>query len=633
MSKIIAKINENILTIKKERTRVTKEDIEEIDIFNLIENKIYESIVKISNNKSMNKIFLLEKVDIEGKEKYILVYSTENKLYYELGDKEFLYKRLIKLPYKVLKVKLGRKNLKFTILAYVLNKYNLKINNIYFSIDSNNQVEAKLNQSKKEQSKLKMIIGKNVFKFKMNIYNLLESNEEINNYVTFIIEIDGTKVKYKIGIRDKKLPHNSKYYNLPMQSKYIKDFAIHIRRTIASNLIVVKRKKEPVEDTVLFRIKESKIVSAIMYKIGKLLTKHRKRKINIFYEKFASKSEEGVYELFLKTSESKNTKNYFVIDGNSPDYERIQSNKNVIKKYTWKYYWIIYNASNFIATEAPSHLNILRSNNKYFRKATYDKDFIFLQHGIIYMKNLGLNSSFKVGKEGEGKYIVVSSEKEKDVVVDMLNYREEQILKTGLGILGKLKYKHINQESDDIITIMFTWKPYEESFYNFEESSYYKNVVELYNSLKKIIDSKNIIIIAHPKVMTLIQGTHMKDSVWNRPISEALEKTKLFITDYSSACYNAFYQGAGVIFFQPDLEIYEKENGKLIPNSDEYIGNRFFKLNDLEKYLNNVIKNKQIDLKNIRNEEFEKNYATINEFSDGKNLDRIFNELQKRKII
>ena len=289
MSKIIAKINENILTIKKERTRVTKEDIEEIDIFNLIENKIYESIVKISNNKSMNKIFLLEKVDIEGKEKYILVYSTENKLYYELGDKEFLYKRLIKLPYKVLKVKLGRKNLKFTILAYVLNKYNLKINNIYFSIDSNNQVEAKLNQSKKEQSKLKMIIGKNVFKFKMNIYNLLESNEEINNYVTFIIEIDGTKVEYKIGIRDKKLPHNSKYYNLPMQSKYIKDFAIHIRRTIASNLIVVKRKKEPVEDTVLFRIKESKIVSAIMYKIGKLLTKHRKRKINIFYEKFASK--------------------------------------------------------------------------------------------------------------------------------------------------------------------------------------------------------------------------------------------------------------------------------------------------------------------------------------------------------
>ena len=127
-----------------------------------------------------------------------------------------------------------------------------------------------------------------------------------------------------------------------------------------------------------------------------------------------------------------------------PDYEKIKNNKNVIKKYSFKYYWLYYNATNFISSDTPVHLNILRSNDKYFRKAMYDKSFIFLQHGITYLKCHGKNSPYIKGKEGEFKYIIVGSEKEKDVVVDMLRYDEEQILKTGLPIFSKIKYNHIN---------------------------------------------------------------------------------------------------------------------------------------------------------------------------------------------
>ena len=72
-------------------------------------------------------------------------------------------------------------------------------------------------------------------------------------------------------------------------------------------------------------------------------------------------------------------------------------------------------------------------------------------------------------------------------------------------------------------------------------------------------DKEKIILIPHPKVYDLLIQTDMKDSLWTNPISQALEKTKLLITDYSSVCYNAFYQGAGVIYFQPDLVLYEKE--------------------------------------------------------------------------
>ena len=424
-----------------------------------------------------------------------------------------------------------------------------------------------------------------------------------------------------------------KYYNLPMKSKYIKDYAIHIRRTIAGNLVVVKRLIEPIESTFKFKFLESQLVSYLMYELGKLGTKIRKKKINIFYEKFASKSEEGVYDLYEKCKASKKTKNYFVIDKNSQDYKNIKNDKNVIVKFSFKYYWLIYNTSWFIASEAPSHLNILRSNNKYFRKATYDKEFVFLQHGIIYMKNLGINSSFEKGKEGESKYMIISSEKERDIVVDMLKYDEEQLLKTGLGMYSKIKYNHINEKSDDIVTIMLTWKPYEEQLYSFEESTYYKNTVEIYNMLKKYIDKNKIVIIPHPKVFELLTSTDIKECVWQGKISEILEKTKMLITDYSSVCYNSFYQGGGVVFYQPDLEVYETYNGKLVPNDDEYIGKRAFNIKELEEITRQTIENGKINLGKIRNSKFEENYKTINEFTDGKNIDRIFNKLKRLEIL
>ena len=262
-----------------------------------------------------------------------------------------------------------------------------------------------------------------------------------------------------------------------------------------------------------------------------------------------------------------------------------------------------------------------------------DKKFVFLQHGVTYLKCQGKNSTFRRNKEGAVSLIVAGSEKEKDAIVDMLFIDEEQVLKTGLPIFSKINYNHINEESDDYITIMLTWKPYEEHLYNFEDSMTYKNTIAVCDILKKYIDSNRIIIISHPKAKELIMNTDLRGSLWDKPISEALNKSKLLITDYSSVCYNSFYQGGGVIFFQPDLEKFEIDNGKLIPNDDEYIGERVFDLEGLESIIKKAIKNKKIDLDVVRTPKHEEIYKTINEFSDGKNIDRIYDELLKLKII
>lgn len=638
MSKIEITLQEKVLTIKKQTSR--GEQVEKIQIDLIEKDKEYKSNIKATNMKYQNKLLFFAKLgeiyndddesEEEDSEAAIAVYSQNSKIKYCCASIDKIYKRLVKLKFKIIKVKLNKRYLKITMVSYLVNNLNLKIGDVKFYVDQTLCQQSKLEQYPKQISKFEMLKKKNIHTFKFKIKDILKDDSEINGSIRYVINIDGNQIEYKIGIKNEK---NTQYYYAPMKSVYVKDFAVHIRRTIAGNLVLVQRLKEPEEKKLKFKLLENKVVSNLFYSISKIMLKIRKKKINLYYEKFSSKAEEGTYDLFLLMQEKNNAKNYFIISKDSNDYEKIKENKNVVKKYSLKYYWLVYNASNFISTEAPIHLNILRSNNRALRKSITDKPFIFLQHGVTYLKAQGKNSTFRKGKEGAVSYIVVGSEKEKDVVVESLNINEEQVLKTGLPIFSKIKYNHINQNSEDIVAIMLTWKTYEEQLYNFEESSYYKNVVAMFNMLKKYIPQDKIIIIGHPKANELLKNTHLGESLWQKPISEALEKAKLLITDYSSVCYNSFYQGGGVIFYQPDLEKYEIENGPLIPNADEYIGKRTFNMDELEAVIKDTIKDKKINLDKVRTTEYEANYKTINEFSDGKNIERIYQELLKLKLI
>lgn len=658
MRSIHVSLEPNKIIIKKIRARQTENDIEEIPLQLMEYGKFYKSKIKITNQELKNKIFLIQQVDKtdifnkqesdeeeqdevesevddedEAQNDVIIVFSDEKKIRYAYCSEEKAYKRILKFKYKVLRLKLSKRKIKLKLLAYLINKYDLPIQGEKLYIDQVLGKECELKETTQKLTKFQMITQKDIYTFSFNMDDILQDVSEINGNMRMSITVDDKVIDYRIGIKDKKIK-NKRYYYAPIKSKYVKQFAVHFRRTTKGNLVLVKRLKEPIENTFKFKIMESKIVSNILYGISKLLIKVRRKSINLFYEKFSSKAEEGAYDLFLITKKnSTSSKSYFVIDGNSEDYLKIKNEKNVVKKYSLKYYWLVFNANNFISTEAPIHLNILRSNNTALRKSICDKPFIFLQHGITYMKCQGDGSTFAKNKEGEATYIIVGSEKEKDAVVDMLKLSEEQVLNTGLPIFSNIKFKHINENSEDIVTVMLTWKPYEEQLYNFEESTYYKNTIEIYNMLAKYIDKEKIVIIPHPKVFELLSNTDIKDRFWQGKISEILAKTKMLITDYSSVCYNAFYQGAGVIFYQPDLQEYETYNGPLVPNDDEYIGKRAFNMNELEDIVRQTIKNKQIDLNEIRNKEFEKNYSTINEYSDGKNIERIYNKLKELNII
>jgi len=538
---------------------------------------------------------------------------------------EHLTKKDIILVHKVFKVKLSKNKFKVWFMAYFVNNTEYEIEDMKIHI-SELARDIKLNVFKSKMSKYLMVLKNKLQVFELPMEEIIEHNIEVNNSLRITIKVNGEEINYNLGMRNKKIK-NKKFYYIPLKSIYFDKFSVSIRRTAKGNLVLNKRLKEDIEDNKEFKFYESKFISCLMYCAGKVIRFLSPKKVNLYYEKFSSKAEEGVFELCQKVQDSKKSKNYFIIDSNSEDYKRICDNEFVVPKYSLKYYWLLYRANNIISTEAPMHISILRSNNKFFRKSVYEKPNVFLQHGIIFMKNLGKKSAFISGKEAEPTYMVVSSNKEADVVENMLHIEKDRLWNTGLAIFDKIGYNHIVSGSDDTVTVMLTWKPYEEHLYNFEESSYYKNVVEVYNMLLKYLPSDKINIIPHPKVNNLLSSTNLKESIWRGQISKVLENTKVLITDYSSICYNSFYQGSGVIFYQPDLELYEEKTGELIPSDLEYIGHRIFDINGLENLIKESVTDNKINLEKLRTSKHEEIYSKINEFNDSKNTERIYEKL------
>ncbi|WP_102434395.1 CDP-glycerol glycerophosphotransferase family protein [Vibrio lentus] len=309
------------------------------------------------------------------------------------------------------------------------------------------------------------------------------------------------------------------------------------------------------------------------------------------------------------------------------------NSNHVIKKFSLKYYFVIYLADGIISSEAPMHCNILQSSNKILKDNICHKKFVFLQHGITYLKSQTRASSYAKGKEAHPNVIITSSDKESRVIQRMLGIPKERITKTGMAIFDDLSYGHLLNKPQENILVMFTWRPYELDVEP-ELTTLFKIISQVTSILSKVPHSCNVRVCLHPKIRKLFDENICGFNIYDGKISEVLSWANLVITDYSSICYNSFYQGAGVLFYQPDLIEFENHVGKLIPDLDEYIGHRVDNYDDLNDLITDSFNTDGfIDIKKFRNEGFERRYESINEFNDSLAKSRILNDLINRKVI
>lgn len=594
-----------------------------------------------------DRLFLLRRRARKRRQRlYLVVFSHHRKLFYMIGTKGRIYRSLVRINTTIQSVKLNHCFLTIDLYAHVENNYHLCVGQTYLSVRKLYALEqvqipvyaTSLGQESRCRPECHFV-------FHIPVSGMFQSSPAgkplvrmDSNGIFLHLNVEGEDVPYHLPLRfdqqqDGK-KHQNKEYFVPMQSIFSHDCAVQVRRSFNGDLILVKRPMEPIEHRPLFRLMESKPVSRLLFYSGKMLHRLRKKQVILFYEKLASKAEEGTFELFQRCDVSGLARCYYIITGDSEDYPRIRGYRHVVRKFSLFYYYLIFNVNWFVSTEAPIHLTLMDDNNPYVRLNLCKHPFVFLQHGVTYMKPQSQRSTFIKGKAGEPTYVVVNSEKEGRVMSEMLGISQNQMLNTGMLIFDNCAYGHINQSSPDKVIIMLTWKPYENFMDDFESSTYFRNVMEVYELLTRHLNPSDIVVVPHPKVAPMLMKTVLKDLLWDKPISDALVMSKLLITDYSSVCYNSFYQGGSVVFYQPDLRQYERYmEMPLIPQEDEYIGYRAFAPEELEAVLMPGLEQGIIDLSYFRTAEFERRYSDINEFQDGKNLQRVFEALIEKKVL
>lgn len=336
----------------------------------------------------------------------------------------------------------------------------------------------------------------------------------------------------------------------------------------------------------------------------------------LFYEKYGSKFEESASTIFSRVAHLENV--YFVLDRHSEQYEVIKEKygQKILSPDEDRFIYKLFTSSYYIGTEVPFHMVTLRTPYSRFRTEilnTKKHKFIFLQHGVMYalsMKPASRNSFKKNGIHAPFR-MVASSELEAQHLKELGSYKYKDIWKTGLSTFDG---KKINSDANKI-TLMLTWRPWDEQKESFEETTYYQAVKSIIDTIE---DKTNFQLVLHPKVLEVIDDDNeLLKYKYNGLINDALNETKVLISDYSSVTFDAFYRGINVIFWWKDkVECLEKYNNHLMLNDENIFGDVVV----ANHYLNNVI---DFNYNNPQQKQYIDNYRKIVEFHDNHNTDRI----------
>ena len=131
-----------------------------------------------------------------------------------------------------------------------------------------------------------------------------------------------------------------------------------------------------------------------------------------------------------------------------------------------------------ISSDSRYHSYAFKSRHSIFNRYLKKVSSVFLQHGVISFKRV---PSFTKGMKLGCDLFVVSTDRERQIVIDNLGYDPEQVINTGLPRWDVLEDK--SQGSREVL-IMPTWRYSMEiiSDNDFEQSLYFRSYMALLNS-------------------------------------------------------------------------------------------------------------------------------------------------------
>lgn len=563
------------------------------------------------------KLFNLNQVKGAEKKNLLAIYSINNVRYYVYSSRNGVF--IIKAdPYKAtgnqsnLRVCLTRKNL------YIYGRQT------HYAFNAAGKYEYLYLQNEDH------LIGKFIRPFK--------SVKFLKRFGFYKVKLDKLIIEGRIHnnlfVGDKEIP----IHNLRRKAKDVRAKTLRFKKFGDQLLVIRTNLRGNLTATVVPFTEEYKLINRIKIKIANVVHKFFKnndKNVNLYFEKKSERADESgfrVFEEVMKTNPT-NSENYFVIDAKAEKYPELKKKygKHIIEKYSFRHYLNIFRANYFIASELPNHLLNDRLYIDKIRSKLMSVPLIFLQHGIMFAKPVDNPMALGFHKDKNLYNIyknVISSELEAGEFYKM-GYSDEDLILTGLATLD---YATLDPDADKI-AYMPTYRYWEEALiYNndIEKTSYYKSIMKIIDAFEEAGLLDRLLIVPHNKFSTFIYENmpEYKDIIESNP-SVALRKAKIFITDYSSAIYDAIFRGAYPIFYWEEKD-YLIRNYKAIPpvNEDNAPGPIAMSTNDLIQIVNKAI---QMDYR--LEDEYKEKYRKINKFNDRKNTKRIVQFLIEDNII
>lgn len=188
-------------------------------------------------------------------------------------------------------------------------------------------------------------------------------------------------------------------------------------------------------------------------------------------------------------------------------------------------------------------------------KKSPDVYLIFTQHGVNFFKyNFIMQSAYSAFLFDK---IMISNDFERDLFIERGCYNENNLIKNGLFRWDLLSSENAGHEKS--IFIYFTHRRYLKDIENLEDSVYVKTIAGLLNDkrLTNLVKENGytLKVALHHTVLSvcgrdILDGVQILD---DSEIAEAKRNSAILITDYSSMCFEMWFQHKPVIFLNvPD---------------------------------------------------------------------------------
>ena len=194
---------------------------------------------------------------------------------------------------------------------------------------------------------------------------------------------------------------------------------------------------------------------------------------------------------------------------------------------------------------------------KYMQKS--DIITVYTQHGINFMKTSYVERSKEIGDE-TFKKIVYTNEQERTSLKKQYGYDDRNTIIAGLSRWDNINYSQNNAEKT--IFIYFTFREYLVKYKGtkIELTNYIKNLINLCTSerLSEILQKYNVKlnIAVHHVTSHFIKDLKLPNItlIDEKDIGKIKTKTSLFITDFSSMCFDFMFKDIPVIFYRLDYK-------------------------------------------------------------------------------